>query len=437
MVTRRELPKRYAKDYGTERFDFSTTDWTVINGTSTPQDTTHFLAGTSALKCNKPDGTNLVEIKQTGLALDWTDSAGNLPRSITLWCYGEGELDEMNLKVAFKTAANADIVSYQFDGSYHLPSGWFAMRIPISEMSVIAGSNDNVWAAIATITIEMQSISSPNGDYTLWFDSMYTDVRSRPKITVVFDDAFLSDYADPAIDTGNGTTGAFDLMYNHYGMLGSSAAPTENIDSNDAVYLNTAKVQEMYDAGWEFCNQNTDDVNITGTGDDATYLAKLRTAAAYFVDNGWTGSEGILSFSGCELTASVNDLLEGSEFIAGRRCNAEKIVTGDVTATVGHPNSKEQSPINKFTMVGTIYKQTTSDTPAKMIDYIDMLIKTGSYGYIIFHKLTTDPSSENNINDADFATIIDYLAGKRNNGQIDVVTFKQYIDGLTNPRINP
>lgn len=408
-MARALVPKKYIQSYGTLLEDFDDTGFTATttdgNGSMVEQDVEHFIAGTGAVKVIQPSNETRVNVKKV-VSWDLSDA-----KSFVLWLYvSPGNTSDAKVILIFETTTGVDTYRYTMSSSEIFANGWYAMTVAKADF-VSAGSPD--WSNINNLWIKCENAAGGDSDYTLWLDSLYKNVRTRPKVIVSFDDATESD-----------KTEAFDYM-NPLGVVGSSAIVSDFI--GDANRLSVANLQTMYDAGWEICNHSSDHQRPVDVGNDAGYIENLKTCRDFINSNGWKGSADIVVYPGCSTSASVITLMQQAGFRFGRRCDSQ---TRDLIPTASHPLDETLPASNILAVVGYYHLPSGGSTAATAKAYADKLIETGSCGFIFMHQIVASGATGTQTNRAEFREIIDYLKVLQDQGQIDVITFKQYLEGL-------
>ena len=411
MPTRATLPERYVKSYGTLVDDFDNTDWAFTQqgtaGSQENQSTTHFLEGSSALKSVYPaaETRNVHTLDLSASPRDYSDA-----NNFVLWFYIDAAVLTFSVKLRFYDGAKWNAKTWS--AANHFPEvGWNCLIFPWDD-----GTDPTTdRSTINTIDVRIEDVGDGDEAVNIWLDSIYYNVKVRPKLIISFDDAVV-EHKDEA----------YDYMQ-PLGLVGSCSIPKDNVDSG-ATKLTSSDIDTMYANGWEFVCHGVDnsDTVISYSGDMVAYVAMQDESREFLRSSGWQGSENFIVWTGCGTTNEAIAAVTAAGFTGARRCETD---TGDDSfATAGHPNNKGLIGYNPYALVGRIHN--FGDTVADNTDYVDKLISSGTCGQLIFHAIDAGASTGNDITVTDFQAVIDHIADKVSKGLIDVVTFKQYTEGL-------
>ena len=411
MPTRKFVPVRNVKSYGTLIDDFDDTGWAgspqVGTGSIDTENTEHYLAGSGAVKLSFPSDETRVLVSKS-IAADYSDV-----ESFTLWLYLN--TTQADIELRFYEGDNNHRYVTETDEVY--PAGWYAITVSKNDFIASTTPPASGWANIDLVRLWCTT-SSPAvfTGYEVWIDSLYYDVKVRPKVTVIFDDGTTSDYSK-----------AFSYM-NPRGLVGSSAIYSDAIDSG-GTFLTSAEIDEMYAAGWEICNHSSDGLRAIDVGGEAVFMDNLAECKNFISSSGWTGSEDIVVMPGCYQTSTLIQSMKAAGYRYARRCESQG---NDLISTASHPDNESATPVNMLAIVGYYHNPGGSKardaTSAKA--YIDTLIRTGSSGFMEFHQIVASGATDAATNEPEFQEIMDYLALHQNEGLIDVVTFDQYIRSI-------
>lgn len=405
----RQLCKSFREGYssGTLIEDFDDTGFTQSQsgsgGSLTEQDTEHFKVGTGSIKLYHPVGCNLIQASKTGLSLDFSDMT-----SLTFWCYIDGNADSFDLIVYLETDTS-NYFTFRYEGDKVLNNtGWFCFKVPKEQFSETGTGN---WASIANIRFRAEDSSiytDGTQAFTVWFDSVYQDVKAKTKLMIRFDDG-----TPPHYDNG------FTYM-NPLGLVGNVALISDNFD-NDVIHMTPAEITEMYNAGWGICNHSSDGENVVDVGDDQ-FVTNVMACADEIVNRGWKGSENILIYPGCKMNETTMNTLRDEGIIVALKCFGSTF--DEVIPCDYHPNDSTLGGANLMNIYGKMHDTAQSDTDLTNIAYVDKLITSGSSGVLTFHGITGAVGL--GITEAHFQNVMDHVAFRRNQGLIDVVTFKEF-----------
>jgi peptidoglycan/xylan/chitin deacetylase (PgdA/CDA1 family) len=218
----------------------------------------------------------------------------------------------------------------------------------------------------------------------------------RAVVTIVFDDN------DPSIYTEG-----FARM-SPLNLKGTNACITGTV-GNVGLYT-LAQITEMYNAGWDIVNHTTNHVQMT-TETDPQIVSAVSGGRTYLLNNGFTRSANIL-------IAPSNETNEAILNVVKPYCNM---------ATTRIDNGTDTANTLPLDMYRIRRKGVANNTPQTVIDWIDDAIAKGQHLHLNFHKISNNGSGLD-YPPTDFQTVINYIAQKRNQNKLDVLTMSELYD---------
>jgi hypothetical protein len=444
---------RYAQDYGTLVTDFNSSTHINVAGTRTAPleadehinnstgpvntgdyvNTDKFLAGSNSVRV-VVDGSGEDTLAQVRVnqAMDLTHA-----KSIHLWVYRPGETQTIN-----DVSDNNDLVitCRAFTSSFGTVSNYYSWTDSAGDRA--ARNNQPSDWVLYTFDIDEASESSPSGLADVnwfWFevdgagsalpaiecylDSVYISPHSRTKILFQFDDGFESDYLL-----------AYKIMYTDRvaagktPLLGTSNVYQSGMESGTILTEEQARI--MYDNGWDIANHSSDDV-IPGTID------KFVACRTYLDSLGFTRSSGYIAYPGNDYDNDLVREVARAGFKGARGRVASTLPDICIPPSAGHPDAKDIWPFSKHAFPFAItFSEVTYDagSPANVGTNIKLAIDkacaVGGTCSIMLHELVASSATGNQINEASFQAIVDYVGEKMEQGLCDVVTVSQWNEGL-------
>jgi len=440
-MSRTTVPKRSAISYGTLVTDFNDSVQINVAGTRTNPldaeegvhlgsppntgalvDTAHFLSGSSGVHVQVYDATNADTLAsvRTNIAMDLS-----LAKALYLWVYRGSETDNTSpdnadLTVGLRGYTDAfGVVTNRYQWAdiagaiaarNQAPAGWVLYCFDLGDQSEV-GSPTGL-DQIQWFSLEIEAAGSGVNDVECWVDSMYIDMRARPKVLLSIDDGFASD-----------KTEVYDYMQPK-GMLATSNIISSTMSGG--AELTEADAITMYGNGWDMCDHSSD-ATIPAV------IAKFNICRDYLNSLGFTRSSDFIAYPGNGID---NDLISDVAS-AGYKAARGRIgsTSGGTVAPphIGHPDSVDQWPFNKFAFPFSISFDSSEygASGATIKADIDAAIKSGRTCIIMMHEVVASGATGNQTDRADFRDIVDYIETKMHNGECDIVTMSQWYEGLT------
>jgi peptidoglycan/xylan/chitin deacetylase (PgdA/CDA1 family) len=233
------------------------------------------------------------------------------------------------------------------------------------------------------------------------FDSLYYGIYARPKILVVFDDNWDTQYS-----------AAYAYMATK-GLKGTIYVIKDTVGEDGHCTL--AQLQEMYEAGWDL---GTHGVNpLTNYATAVLQQAEIVYNQQYLVDNGWLRAKDHFaypngSYDDNSITALNTLGYKSARTIIGRMQDTGK-------------------GLDNCLLLTTRVMGGSSLTQATVQGYIDRATLNGGTFILYAHKIVAGAAANTNEwEDSKFNGVIDYLKARQDEGLLDVVTISEWYDGL-------
>jgi len=443
-VSRRTVPKRYAKDYGTALITDFEASLTSVGGSPTQpaaaadqNDATHFLSGTGAchVTVDDPGGDSIALLRFNDATVDWTRVD-----SVNIWVYDATQTDtatslasDLQLKFfLYESAFQTTGTGYQDSGvagtrpaDRFTPNHWKVYTIQIADMvDETAGANIGspggldaiVWYAIQISSRGTASVAN------CWIDSVYLNQRARSKILWTFDDALASVKDE-----------AYDYM-NPLGLKGTAFTPSNVLIAGSNLTL--ADAQTMYANDWDIGNHSNSATELDGVS-TAQGIANLDECRDYLIANGMPRGANFIAYPGNKSTVDLRTACLTNGYLWGR---GSSTANDNYMPVIGHPDVEDQWPLERFGGWNVLAINETdydagAGSGANIKASIDAAVKYGRTVFLMVHDIPTSGATGNEINQANFQDLVDYTKAIQDAGKADVVTISQWYEGLSNPRL--
>lgn len=242
------------------------------------------------------------------------------------------------------------------------------------------------------------------------YKKLTLNMKSIPKVIFAFDDGYkgIYDYAYPILANS--------------GFKGSCFVIPSLVESVDVNYMRLSHLQTLYNAGWDICNHTyhhygTVDNNLTTVSSDVC-TSEIQTARDWLINNGFTRSAHYFAYPGGYYNDSVVSIVKSLGVKLARSTNSafDYMPLEDIYRL-------------KWLSVGSASTIFTNTPATDIQQYIYEAIKTGSTLIISCHNMNTDGANGATINTF-YQKVVDYIKQLG----VDVVTFNEWYNGLTNPR---
>jgi len=278
-----------------------------------------------------------------------------------------------------------------------------------TDFPTISGSFDRADVQFCTIRINNTNTAD---EKTLYFDGIYSGLKGRIKYLLNWDDNYESIYT-----TLFPLTQARDIQCTMF-------VTTSSV--GEAGRMTAAQLTELQDAGWQICHHSYEHIAWT-LRTKAEMTQDFLTAKAWLIANGFEWDYH--AFVG----GAWNE--EALEVLAEQGVKMSRTTREELNGT--HPKGGFSSAfdgLNKYELRCDDLGLTYTETAAVALAYLDDCIRLGynkaDYGHII----VASPSNETEFSTAEMALLLDGLVTRRDQGLIDIVTFKQFYEGLAGLR---
>lgn len=282
--------------------------------------------------------------------------------------------------------------------TFQIRQGWQKLRIKKAAFASVNGGN---WDTTAFTVLRFSLSARANVTHVAWMRNLGYMGQSKPIVCIQFDDNIRDVYQN-----------AFPLMRER-GIPGSVAVISDSVGLNNWNGYDRMTVDQMLElkaAGWDFINHTK-----------SHQQGVLPTA---------TQNDCQAEIQGCIDFLRINKLGNGiSELIFaapygeyGTNYRAAAVACGCVMfrgtvgdATGNNPRIAEADVMyDPLVQVPTMYV-TNAQTPASLLDDIDLLIGGGGYHIPLFHATPTSGSADIQYIVSNFTTYLDGLVARQAN----------------------
>lgn len=353
-------------------------------------ETTIKKVGTGSLKITTASGGNYSATKT--ISFD-----GSAAGTIGIWVYIPNQT--LVTSVVVYLSHDSGFTNYYLKTFSNLHRGWNFLSTSRVDWSFVGSP---AWTTPFT-TLRVRVNAAASSIATAYFDAMYHNLYTRPKVLLTFDDGLSSAYTE-----------GYTYMQTK-GLKSTFYLVRDFIDTSG--YMTTAQCRTLYSSGHDIGDHTVDHTVLSTLSTQAEVEAKWTPNQAWIASNGWTRAMD----HGCYPTGAYS-----TEVLAAMSN------LGYITArcTVANWVNPATGLDEVYLLNGISIGNTTTLATAK--GYIDAAIGAGQTIFLVFHSLVASPANGNQWGISDFQALIDYIVTKRN--QIDVVTISEWYNGLTSPR---
>lgn len=346
-------------------------------------------------------------------------------------------------------------------------NGWVFIQRPKSQFQT-NGSAD--WAnAVTTIRVGVTSEASASGGETAQVGPLYLSLNTRTKVLLFTDDSNATDLTE------------YHAYINPKGMVATSSTYQDKI--GQAGFLTEANLATLAASGWDIVSHSKTEFTYTGTvtatgavltdsgadfvagdlvgailtntttGATATCTENdTTTATGVLSSGGWTTGDGYKinvaqSVQAANMAAIKSYLsalgystgkyfvLPGGKFDLNTIAAAQSVGVEALRTTIQFSYNPAISP-NLFSFharatASNILTGTDAENIATLLAELDDAIANKSSIGFFTHRIDAGASGSIHTNKAVFQGFIDGLEERVNAGKCDVVTWSQFIDGLS------
>ncbi len=352
-------------------FDFRDFEaWEVVAGSVSPDREEYVTGDVSA----RLDGSHdpVLRLDRTGLDLDLTEQRP----SIVARLHSPTPSEAVDV-IAFDIAGNMMQFRTRF---YKTDEGTTFMPL---DMGIHDWDEGVDLSAIETLRIQIRFGAAASG--VLWVDSLYLEpVPETPKLMIQWDDGYTSQYTEAL------------PIQREYDVPSTTFINTDNLGESR---LSLEQLRELQDHGWEIGSHLRTHENLRKIP-QSEQETQIRGSKEWLVDNGFEEGSEFFSYTFGTYDQSSYDLVEEHYTYA--------MVGGD--PGYGLPRNPAH--------VGRSSERTLGKARA----YIDTLVRWGGIGGLFWHELPAETPL------AEFEAIMQYVADRRDAGELDVITLSDLAD---------
>ncbi len=361
------------------------TTWTLGNsGTAaTAEVDASSPFGVPAIRVDIPNGNTYAQLTATGLSVPgYGGAAGNL----TWLVYVEepGYISQIQSIFGDSGFVTNDTLTWNIANSDKHNQGG---RHHINHVKVVTPT-------VTDVRIRVFGGSVPAGQTArVWVAGVYIPEPVKPFVLLTFDDADLSFYTE--------TMPSLRLR----GLHATFGINKGDVGTNDSLFVNEAKLAELYSDGHDFASHCITNTNVLTQG-EAAYLADYDTCLNWLKSRGWTRGNSYHPFVQGKHTRLLCEGLIARGVTVMRNATTADLISPAVTST----GASTMMPI------GVSLTDTTSLATAKA--KIDDAITFKQDVCIMAHVIAAAAAPVTWAR-TDWAALLDYLLLKKSQGLID------------------
>lgn len=392
-MPRTTLPQNYVIRSGTLFEDFENFgDWTKGASGTAALNQTFVHTGSNSMALTSGSGTNCFVTKTINRNMVNDGVIGQ-------WVYIPSLTGISSVTIYFSSTTDFSKYFSRATPVTALHEGWNYIQV---ERSVWNNVGSELWTN-TMIRLRVRVDATTGATPTVYYDSIYYGEYSRPKVLITFDDGWESAYTE-----------GFTYMET-LGLKGTQYVIRDRV--GQAGWSPLSQLQEMYDAGWDLGTHGT--IRLDSLANQAAMEAEVAYNQQFLITNNFTRRDCHRHYAYPQGGYNTDALaaLGALNFLTGR-------------SIIDRPQGNYIDNRYLMTRMG-VYNTTTLAT-AKT--YVDKAIAQGSSVWLNFHILVASPTVDTEWGISDFQNLMDYIAAKRNAGQLDSPTVSEWYVGLTNPR---
>lgn len=241
--------------------------------------------------------------------------------------------------------------------------------------------------AVTDLRLRVSGTSVPSGGTgRVWVLGAIIPKPTKPFVVLTFDDADVSWYARALPEL------------RARGLHATFAINTGQVGTNDGLYVNDAKLAEMYAAGNDIGNHNVTNTSLATAGLSA-YLSEFEQCAAYLKARGWTRGARYHPFVQGKHSPAAIDALHARGVTVMRAANASENVMREAVHFGTPILAPRKTALDNGTNLATAQ------------GHIDDAI-TYSHDMFIMGHILADSAAAVTWAQADFASLLDYAQRK-------------------------
>lgn len=291
--------------------------------------------------------------------------------------------------------------------SYSVNAGWNFIKLPFEDMTVNGETNN-----ITKITVEFSRSKTHTNDIVLYMNGLLCDSKMKPAILISFDGLYSA-------DADNG--GKFDVLEEYNVPF--------TIFCNSNLSTNTSQYNRLKG----FLDNGSAELQLYGCRDINGYAALYNLTD---VSMATVEKSTVLPEHQYEMVKYASDMLR-AEHNANALCYAGKQgnfsgITYDTISELGYKLARVSGHkyVGKFTendlAMGYVGYYTTTDfeTVQQQVEYA---IRNGCTLGLFTHEVTVNGTQYGTTKEK-FKEVIEYLVEKRNNGEIEILNYGQFLN---------
>lgn len=273
-------------------------------------------------------------------------------------------------------------------------SGWRRARISKRSFIKMNGFEEADWSNI--ITIELGMSSQTDKTAVVYAAALYA-MNLPPVVSIEFDDGYKSIYET-----------AYPIM-DSLGLVGSANINTGNI--GDATRMSWAQLRELQNAGWAVSNHTHNHLSLK-TSTEAEIRADLAKSRTIMKRHGFdAGANYLVAPYGNVNTAFWDvyfDYAKVFRTTSGSPFPSQPLGLIPLESTRGYM---------ELGYAGIGYPATLEDVQG----IVDELLERQEWAILNFHRIVENPGASTEWSTADFTALMEYIATKRDAGELLVM----------------
>ena len=392
-MSRVAIPEDYTYLDGTihEQID------TPGNWSSGSADTSVFKHGTQSLKFDFSGTSSFAEIIP-GTSYDFSNAT-----TVGAWVY-VGDRFEIsdNVRVYLSMGTNPITDYFRTLITWNMCwGGWLFFGGDKAQFDII---NSPDWSNIEIVRVYVLA-NNAEASGTIYIDSIVTDVITRPKLLISFDDG-----ADAVYDTARAKAHTNNIKFTCYVNSDTIGNATKMTESN---------LVDLNSDGHEIANHSSAHDSYDSIGAQQAF-DNFETGSTWLTARGYTGEH--TAYVGGASDKDLVNLLEAGGYKTGRR------------ATNNTYHDPLPVPQADFFNIKPRVLGVGNSTLAEAKTALDQALLTHSLCVFYGHIIKTGAATGQEWETSDWTSLCEYIALKVSQGLIDVVTISEWYDGLARLR---
>lgn len=375
------------------------TGWAVNASGTIAISTDYYKSGVGALKITVPNNSATCDVTKT---IAW-DMGNSDVLEYDMYISDIAKLNNINFYLS-STSAMTHYFFQVHSATNGLVTGW--NRIRLLKANFVNTTAESWFKKMIKLQITVKT-KSTGGGLIVYIDNIRTGGYNRPKVVWTCDDGFTSAYTE-----------WYDYMHSK-GLNGTIYAVGKLISDTDPNFCSLDDLKEMYEGGFDICNQTYNHRHLDDLTDDEVY-SEIASMQSYLINNGFTrnGAQYHMSYPYDDYHNNVQTIASDLGIVTGQGAAQQQFYTSDIVRVA------DLEPMAHW--ISILGKDITTLAAAKT--YIDDAIKYGQNVFFASHKyVEADPADGTEWLISDMEALVDYIYDRRH--LIDCCTISEWWNG--------